>query len=97
MILCIVLSLYDTGLKKKLKALAKLKDCELVKAWLRALINHIYWTANSTPDGDGEMMKEKYKSAMNHIRNVHVHDNQKYPACEHGADYPDREWMKSGM
>ncbi|XP_041457112.1 uncharacterized protein LOC121430959 isoform X2 [Lytechinus variegatus] len=83
------------GLKKKLKALGRVKDCELVQAWLRTLINHVYWTALSSPGGDKDVMKSKYKRSMNHIRNIHT-DQDPEQACEHGDDYPAREWMKSG-
>lgn len=46
-----------TALKKKLNALSKEKDCELVQDWKKSVINHLYWSAVSTPSGDGEMMR----------------------------------------
>ena len=46
-----------TALKKKVNALAKEKDCELVGEWKRSLVNHLYWSAVSTPDGNGDMIK----------------------------------------
>eukprot|EP00057_Strongylocentrotus_purpuratus_P024708 XP_011679182.1 PREDICTED: uncharacterized protein LOC105445380 [Strongylocentrotus purpuratus] len=45
------------GIKKKITAVAKMKDCELAGLWQRSIINHVYWCASSTPDGDGEMME----------------------------------------
>nr|XP_054770487.1 uncharacterized protein LOC129278312 [Lytechinus pictus] len=84
------------GIKKKIKALGKMKDCELAKEWQRSLINHIYWAANSTQDGDGELIKAKYECSLNHIRNIHSGHGRKYPTCSHGTEHPDREWMKAG-
>ena len=31
------------GFRKKLEALAKQKECELVGQWQRSIINHMYW------------------------------------------------------
>ena len=32
-------------------------------------MNHLYWSAVSTPDGDGEMILAKWLSVDNHIHN----------------------------
>jgi len=85
-----------SGVKKKIKALAKTKDCELAGEWKRSIVNQIYWSATSTADGDGEVISGKYTSIVNHIRNVHTHDNAVYPVCQHAANYPAREWMTAG-
>lgn len=71
-----------------MKAVAKQKDCELAGEWKRSIVNHIYWSASSTKDGDGEMMVEKYKSVLNHIRNIHDGHGEKYPKCAHEDNYP---------
>lgn len=34
----------------------------------------MYWTAASTPDGNGQMMLEKWQSVANHVQNIHEHD-----------------------
>eukprot|EP00057_Strongylocentrotus_purpuratus_P012939 XP_011667413.1 PREDICTED: uncharacterized protein LOC105439756 [Strongylocentrotus purpuratus] len=59
------------GLKKKIKAVSKLKDCGVVGRWSRSIINRVYWCASSTPDGDGAVIVAKYKSILNHVRNLH--------------------------
>ena len=41
------------GFRKKVLALAKQKDCQLVGEWERSLVNHLYWCVVSTADGDG--------------------------------------------
>jgi hypothetical protein len=57
-------------------------------------MNHIYWVANSsTCEHERE---EKWRSVLNHITDVHVHEGFKYfKECTHGI--LDREWIKPGM
>ncbi|XP_063963626.1 uncharacterized protein LOC129268390 [Lytechinus pictus] len=83
------------GVRKKITAVSKLKDCEVAHMWKQSMITHIYWSAASTPDGDGNIMVSKYKSVFNHMRDVHAHEGV-YPKCGHGDDYPPREWMREG-
>ena len=83
------------GLGKKLDALSKQKGCETVGLWRQSVTNHLYWVAASTPGGDGEVMKAKWESIMNHIQDKHVHDNALFASCAHDPlDNPDREWLK---
>lgn len=83
------------GISKKITAIGKLKDCDTAQHWKKAIVNHIYWCAASTPDGNGDLMVAKFKSLLNHIRNIHEHGDI-FPRCEHPADYPQREWMREG-
>ena len=46
--------LHPIGFKRKVDALAKQKDCEIVREWQRSIINHLYWCVASTPSGNGE-------------------------------------------
>lgn len=71
------------SLKKKIDPLAKLKDCELVGEWKRSLVNHLYWSAVSTPNGDGEMIQAKWLSLDNHIHNKHRGHGKPFPKCAH--------------
>ena len=43
------------GFRKKVESLAKEKDCVIVREWTKSMINHIYWSAVSTPNGDEDM------------------------------------------
>lgn len=70
-------------MRKKVQALAKNKECELVAEWERSIINHLYWCASSTPISDGEMIKAKWLSVVNHIHNVHQNHGEKFPVCAH--------------
>lgn len=44
----------------------------------------MYWTAASTPDGNGQMMLKKWQSVADHVQNIHEHDGDLYDACPHG-------------
>lgn len=72
------------GFRKKLETLAKQKDCELVGKWERSIINHMYWSVASTPNGDGEMMKIKWLSLDNHIHNLYSNHHELFRKCSHG-------------
>ncbi|XP_033103584.1 uncharacterized protein LOC117106294 [Anneissia japonica] len=40
------------SLGKRVRAIGKEKDCEVVQEWARSINNHVYWVASSTPSGD---------------------------------------------
>ena len=84
------------GLRKKMEKLAKEKDCELIGEWRKSVINHLYWSAVSTPSGDGEEIKAKWLSLDNHIHNKHRGHGKVFPKCQHGR-LPGRrrkKWFK---
>ncbi|XP_068692699.1 uncharacterized protein [Montipora foliosa] len=88
------------GLCKKIDKLAKKKECEDVGEWRQSISNHMYWCAASTPDGNGQMMQEKWKILPFHIQNTHENNNsQLYPECGHGelqGEAKDRLWLEPG-
>ena len=86
-----------TGFRKKLEASAKLKNCEIIRDWLRSIVNHLYWCVSSTDDGDPEMIVAKWLSLENHIHNKHSHQNDKFPRCVHKrltANQRKKKWFK---
>lgn len=85
LIVCFKLCIHThtTALKKKLDALSKEKDCELVGEWKKSIINHLYWSAVSTPNGNGELIKAKWTSLDNHIHNKHKGHGKPFPKCAH--------------
>ena len=86
-----------TGLRKKLDALSKQKDCRIVGRWLKSLINHLYWSVVSTPEGDQALMKAKWLSVDNHIHNVHQGHSSNFLKCLHGNLHgyeANKEWFK---
>ena len=62
--------LFITGVHKKLEAVGKKKGCEKVKLWSRSISNHMYWCAASS-NGNGELVKAKWLSILNHVSNIH--------------------------
>ncbi|XP_069133572.1 uncharacterized protein [Argopecten irradians] len=87
------------GLKKKLVALAKEKECDDLHRWIKSITNHLYWVASSTPDGNGDLMLQKWSSIGNHIQNLHDGHGSLFPVCTHGPIDPSRrtkKWLKPG-
>lgn len=85
------------GFRKKVSALAKQKDCQLVGEWERSLVNHLYWCVVSTADGDGDVIKAKWLSVDNHIHNVHSGHSQLFEKCSHGVlegRESQKKWFK---
>lgn len=85
------------GLKKKLTALSKEKECEALTSWIRSITNHLYWVAGSTPDGDGQLMWEKWQSVGNHIQNIHSGHGSLFPTCTHDeldSSTRKKRWLK---
>lgn len=78
--------MHITGVKKKLVKLGKYKDCDLINDWIKSITNHLYWSAASAPDGDGEQMATRWKSLMDHICDRHE-------GCYH-FDLSERERRK---
>ena len=83
-----------SGVYKKLEAAGKKKGCEKLLAWAHSVSNHLYWCARSS-GGDGEMVKEKWLSILNHVADIHEGHGDLFPSCEHG-ELTDRLWMKPG-
>ena len=85
--------------RKKVEAVAKLKDCELVGQWRKSLVNHLYWCTVSTPSGNGDEIKAKWISMNNHIHNIHHGHGEIYPSCTHGpltGRSRKKKWFKPG-
>lgn len=51
--------------------------------WTKSMVNHLYWSAVSTPSGNGELIKEKWMSLDHHIHNIHSGHSVAFPRCEH--------------
>ncbi|KAK0135730.1 hypothetical protein N1851_028407 [Merluccius polli] len=87
------------SLQKSIDAAAKEKDCEDLKLWKPAIVNHLYWTAASTPNGDPDVMEAKWQSMLNHVQDVHEHSYPSFPRCEHPpleGEARDKQWLEPG-
>ena len=59
------------------------------------MINHLYWNIVSTSDGNGEMMKAKWLSLVNHLHNDHSGHSELFPNCSHGnIAGREKKWLK---
>ncbi|KAG1953552.1 hypothetical protein F2P79_010041 [Pimephales promelas] len=87
---------FEKGLSKKLDKLAKNKECGLLKKWRRSIRNHVYWCANSSTSGPEKVAK--WTSLINHLQNVHTHDNPIFPKCAHPltASNDQKKWFQQG-
>jgi len=88
------------GLCRKIDKLAAKKDCHDIGVWRQSISNHMYWCAATTPDGDGELILEKWKILPLHIQNIHGNpSNERYKECGHGnlqGDAKYRLWLEPG-
>uniref|UniRef100_A0A2C9JZY7 Mutator-like transposase domain-containing protein n=1 Tax=Biomphalaria glabrata TaxID=6526 RepID=A0A2C9JZY7_BIOGL len=87
------------GLKKKLDHISLKQGGELVNSWKKSIINHLYWCAVSTADGNGDLMLAKWQSILNHLVNQHTgHPNLLFPSCLHGSEYSTEniDWFEPG-
>ncbi|KAI4805509.1 hypothetical protein KUCAC02_010119 [Chaenocephalus aceratus] len=87
------------SLGKALDAASKERECEDLKLWRPAIINDLYWTAASTPDGDPDVMEAKWQSMVNHVQDIHEHGTPTFPCCAHPpleGEARDKEWLEPG-
>ena len=42
------------GLSRKLEAASKLRNCECIRASIQSISHHLYWSAVSSPELEGE-------------------------------------------
>lgn len=79
-----------SGFGKKLDVLAK--RFPEVALWKKSLVNHMYWTAASTEDGNGDIMEAKWVSLLDHVVDNHIN-------CYHDdleGDNRKKEWLDKG-
>ncbi|XP_048094635.1 uncharacterized protein LOC125291807 [Alosa alosa] len=85
----------EKGLSKKIAKITQKKDCEKVK-WIPAIRNHIYWTAASSKTGPERVAK--WTSLLNHVQNVHTHEDPIFPKCLHTIrkTRDKSKWLSAG-
>ena len=89
----------ETGIGKALDAAAKEGDCEDLNLWRPSIVNHLYWTAASTPNGDPNVMEAKWQSMVNHVQDIHEHDSPGFPSCAHlplEGEARNKQWLEPG-
>uniref|UniRef100_A0AAV2LVB2 THAP-type domain-containing protein n=1 Tax=Knipowitschia caucasica TaxID=637954 RepID=A0AAV2LVB2_KNICA len=68
----------------------------IVKKWSAAIKHHMYWVAASSKSEEEKVAK--WISQMNHMQDIHQHDNPLFPSCVHSErETRDPEkWFKPG-
>jgi len=70
---------------------------EALLPWIAPCCNHFYWSAQSTPDGNGRVILAKFQSFLSHIIDKHNDlDNPLFNQCQHGP-IQGRMWLKESM
>eukprot|EP00117_Sycon_ciliatum_P028589 scpid64076/ scgid22943/ len=86
------------SISKKLTRATTTKDMEMLRKWIPAIANHLWWCASSSP-GDPVLLQEKWSSLQHHITNVHSWVGAtKFVKCAH-EDLPEdssTQWLASG-
>ncbi|XP_065121196.1 uncharacterized protein [Paramisgurnus dabryanus] len=87
------------SLGKALDTASKDRHCDQLQLWRPAIVNHLYWTAASTPDGNPAVMEAKWRSLVNHIQDIHNHDTPAFSSCAHPpleGEQRNKEWLEPG-
>ncbi len=67
-----------------------------VMLWKKSIVNHVYYTAATAPaENRRAFLRDMWLSVDNHIHDVHEHDSEYYPYCDHVHLIYDRnkEWL----
>eukprot|EP00112_Aurelia_sp_Birch-Aquarium-sp1_P011567 Seg2428.5 transcript_id=Seg2428.5/GoldUCD/mRNA.D3Y31 product="hypothetical protein" protein_id=Seg2428.5/GoldUCD/D3Y31 len=84
-------------IQKILSAAAKRKGFEEIEQWIKPCVNHFYWSATTTFDGNGDLIWAKFKSFLSHCVNEHTElDEPLFNRCAHG-EIEDHLWLEKGM
>ena len=78
---------------KKVEKIGKTKTTKYVLNWVQSIKNHVYWCASSSNDNP-ELVRDKWLSLLNHIRNVHEGHGKLYKKYTHEA--VERAWLDKG-
>uniref|UniRef100_A0A8C6M3Y4 Uncharacterized protein n=1 Tax=Nothobranchius furzeri TaxID=105023 RepID=A0A8C6M3Y4_NOTFU len=87
------------GLAKKLDTVSRESGCEDLALRKLSIVNHLDWTAASTPDANPDLMEANWKSLVNHAQDVHHHGTQVFPSCLHPplvGQERNKQWLIPG-
>ena len=84
---------------KKLRKLTSKKQYALLSKWNRSICNHLWWSS-ATCEGSYEILKEKWVSILQHVKNRHSWGGNKFVhKCSHPKLTNSKErktkWMKA--
>ncbi|XP_028414075.1 uncharacterized protein LOC114537143 [Dendronephthya gigantea] len=79
---------------KVLTKLAKLTGCELISEWIRPCTNHLFWSARTTQNRNGDVIWAKFSSFFSHVVNKHKNlKNPLFNKCAHEDEIQPRKWL----
>ncbi|CAN7945662.1 unnamed protein product, partial [Ixodes hexagonus] len=81
------------AIKKKLVAAGKLRHCDDLNTWNKAIVNHLYWCAGSSVE-DQELILPKWCSLVAHVADIHSHTDPLFPECQHKE--LKKKWLPEG-
>ena len=65
--------------------------------WIKPCTNHLYWSAKTTHDGNGEVIWAKFSSFFSHVVDKHENlDNTVFNKCGHKDTIQPRKWLDKG-
>ena len=68
---------------KVLTKIAKVDGCEAVAEWIKPCTSHLFWSASTTRDGNGDVIWAKF-SFQSHIIDEHENlENPLFNKCAH--------------
>jgi hypothetical protein len=78
------LLIFNVEVTKVLTKIAKASRCEAISEWIKLCTNHLYWSAKTTHDGNGEVIWAKFSSFLSHVVGKHENlDNPVFNKCGH--------------
>ena len=88
------------GLLKKLRKAGTKKECAILNKWMRSICNHLWWSS-ATCGGSYEVLKEKWLSILQHVKNRHSWGGNKHVhKCCHprlkATEERKKKWIKAG-
>lgn len=94
----LISGIFPLGLGKQIDAISKKSGCDVAGLWRKSIVNHVYYVA-ATCDGDPDLIAAMWTSLANHVQNIHEHDDDAYPKCDHAPlveEDRNKEWLRPG-
>lgn len=83
---------------KVLTKIAKVSGCEGIAEWIKPCTNHLFWSARTTHDGNGEVIWAKFSSFLSHVVDEHEElENPLFNRCAHMDIIQPRKWLDKGI
>ena len=89
---------YILEVTKVLTKIAKISGCEAITEWIKPCTNHLFWSARTTHDGNGEVIWAKFSSFLSHVVDEHEDlENPLFNKCAQSEIIQPRKWLDKGI